>query len=256
MSIINILMVGVPEVGLNVLFMLYLLDIKKFNVFKIVCSIIGILVGINISRDIFDGLTISIASNTIAYIIVMWAIWKVNLRQSIIVSSLSVFIIVLSEILTVAPVVSYIVERILQFEFLSAVFIWSLPTRIIQILIILTICKKIVNLNNYILINKRWSKLSLSQRITTILSVLFIFTSTIFSMNYSEFYMKMKINNIDISIFSSSMQLLLLQSVVYLILTLILLKRTSDYENFKTILNLSQDELMEFLERGEKNEKA
>lgn len=256
MSIINMLTVGVPEIGLSVVLMLYLLDIKKFNLFKMLFTAILIFICIHVAKDFTSGLTVSIALNTIIYTIAMWAIWKINIRQSTIVSSLAVFIIILSEILTVAPIVSHVVEKVLQLNFLNAIFIWSLPTRIIQIITILIVYRKNVNLNNYILLNKEWFKFSLSQKITTVFSVMFIFSSIVFSMNYSEFYMKMKINSIDTQLFSSSMQLLLMQSITYLILALILLKRISDYENFKTILNLSQEELIEVLEGGDNDEKA
>lgn len=264
MSIVNVMFVGFPEVLLSTVFMFIVTNgTKEFvrnilsNVVKSMISTIFILSFIYLIRYNVSGVVGITFLNTIVYSVCMFLFWKFNIRQSLICGSLAVFVIIISEIITVAPTVSIIVENILKYDFISAKIIWSLPTRIIQMLIISIITIKNLSLKDNTLLVTSWKQFSNGQKFTSVFSIALVFISIIFSTNYSDFYVKMKINNINVSLFSSSMFMILIQSIIYLFTTLLLLNRTSKYEDYKNILHRNPSEIIDILNNlkgGENNE--
>lgn len=261
MTIINILTVGVPETFLSIAFMLAVLrgrivekneNILVFLVKQIV-SIIFILFCFYNVRSRFNGLILITFINVLIYSVAMKVFWKFNNRQGLLAGSLAMFVIVFSEITTVAPITELIIEGIMKYNFLDSKIIWSLPTRIIQSLTILLILKRNINLKINKLLVATWDKLTHSQKYTSVILNIFILVSVIFAVNYSELFMKMKANNIDISMFETSINILLIQSVSYLLVALMLLNRTSKYESYKTVLYSMPEDIIKALDGIKKN---
>ncbi|GEM_PF-4767355 len=261
MTITNILTVGVPETFLSIAFMLVVLRGKIVEknenilvfVVKQIVSIIFILFCFYNVRSRFNGLILITFINVLIYSVAMKVFWKFNNRQGLLAGSLAMFVIVFSEITTVVPITKLIIEGIMKYNFLDSKIIWSLPTRIIQSLTILLILKRNINLKINKLLVARWDKLTHSQKYTSVMLNIFILVSVIFAVNYSELFMKMKTNNIDISMFETSINILLIQSVIYLLVALMLLNRTSKYESYKTVLYSMPEDIIKALDGNKKN---
>lgn len=253
-NLFNILTVGMPESILTVIFAILVCNGKSvlkenriIEILKIILSSVLMILFATFIRTKLTSITFITISNMLFYYLIFSIIWKCNIRQSILIGSLSMFMIVFSEIVTVMPTTMYIVERFTNYSFLDTKILWSIPTRIIQIISIIILFKFNISFKNNILLIKRWSDLEKSRKTTITLLSFLIMLAVIFNVNYSEIFVKMKINNIDISLFYVSMIVIVIETVIFLCTILFLLNRTTNYENFKEILYRKPDEIFEII---------
>lgn len=254
MSIINILMVGVPEVGLGFLMMLLIFkdNSRKQNnntmyMIKLLLSVIIAIVLIRLNREYTKNITNLALISTFIYSFVFKVVWSFNVRKSILSGCLIMFVLILSENVTTFPANQLILQKMGNYNFLDTRIIWSLPTRIIQVVIIWLVKRFKFSLKNHILLNFKWRQLSNSEKSTSILLIFLMVLSIYFNSNYGEVFMKLKLNNIDIKVFNLNLIIIFIQTVIYIGLTIILLSRTSGYENYKHMIHSSKRTMIDIL---------
>lgn len=251
MSIINMLTVGVPEIALGFCIILLIFQREKIQkerkyifIFKLILSTTITMVLIRFSRKNVSNIMNVALISTLIYSVVFVVIWNFNIRKSILSGCLIMFILILAENTTTFPINQLILNKMTSYNFLDMIFIWSVPTRIIQILIIILIFKFKISLENHILLNLTWGKLSSGKKLTCILLMLLMILSIYFNSNYGDIFIKLKTNDIDVEIFNINLIVIFIQTIIYIVLTMIILNRTTNYENYKKLLYSDKDEIM------------
>jgi hypothetical protein len=228
MRIRDIILVGFPEIFLAVLFGYKLLK-KEFQykaVFHIIFSTIFILAIAVIVRNYFKDIVTITLLNTMSYFIAYKIIMKFNCRQALFAATISMFTIVLAENATLLPTLSALENH----NFFDTRIIWTVPTRLLQLMILLFVIHLKINFERSPLFKNDWKYLSKAQRITV---TLFLFLSIVtidFACNYTEVVIKNYINHQFMSI---NMIKIMIENIIFMFVALVLLSRTIYYEDFK-----------------------
>lgn len=238
-SLIDLLVVGIPEVGLAIFISIILLQ-KEFkisfqNIFKFSASVIGVLGFIYYARSNLSNIAIIGYISTLGYILGFKYLWGFNNRKSILMGSISMYVIMISEFLTYP-----IYHLIKQYEygvFFNNRLFFSMPSRLFQILFILIIIHFKLYINNLDLIEKPWCKLIKSSKITICFLITLLVVCIIFNFNYSDLFVKIEMNEINILGFEINLKLYFIETLLFIIICLIFLNRISKYEMYKKILN-------------------
>jgi len=241
MSLFDAIVVGVPE---SLLIVLIGIVTIKGNVFKaktfdlkdivklLIVSIVFPLSLIIIRGNVHNFIIIGLTSLTIN-ILILKTIFQFNLRQALLGAYLAMFTLVFAETFS-TPIISLLRVKYSGYYF-NYRFMFSLPTRIFQIMI-LFICLRF-NLKSNKLLNLEWHLLSKSKKTNFYIIGLLLASGYLFSMNYSEVFFKVNLYNIDVEKIFFNIQIFFIETIVFMIVTVILLNRTILYENYRYALN-------------------
>ncbi|WP_432661992.1 hypothetical protein R9X47_15615 [Wukongibacter baidiensis] len=241
MSLVDAMIVGAPEV---LLICLTGLVIIKGNVFKskefdlkfivkiLLVSIIFPIVIAIVRRNIHSFIIINFIS-LLYFILVLKIVFQFNIRQALLGGYLSMFALMFCEIFP-TPIINLLRVKY-SGDYFDYRFIFSFPTRILQ-MTILFICLKF-NLKSNKLLNLKWNLLSKSKKITFYVITLLLVSGYLFGVNYTEIFFKIKLYDIKVDKIFFNIQIFLIETIVFIIVTIVLLNRTILYENYKEILN-------------------
>lgn len=243
-----------PEVILSTIFATMLSKGRGYwkdnipeKVLKVIATIIFIVSVMYLNRMYVDNLIMIVMINTVSYIFSYYAFLNFNILQAIWIGTLSVYIIIFAEIVTIFPITQYLMGIVNKNEFFGLRFLWSLPTRIIQLILIIIVYKNNYSFKNNVLLNTKWKMLSSPRKLTIVVLTLLNVMSILFNINYTDFFVKLKISGIDVNTFRFNMLLTFIETLIYLMLTLILLNRTSNYEDFKEIVYREPKEIFKMI---------
>lgn len=241
MSLVDAMIVGAPEVFLICLTGIILIEgnifkYKEFDlkfIIKIVLiSIAFPLVIIIVRRNINSFIIINFIS-LLYFILVLRIVFRLNIRQALLGGYLAMFALIFSETFA-TPIMNLVTIKYGGYYFDNRLIL-SIPVRGLQI-IILFICLKF-NLKSNKLLNLHWNVLSKSKKITFYVITSLLVSGYLFSVNYTELFFKIKVYDIDVEKIFFNIQIFLIETIVFIIVTIVLLNRTILYENYKEILN-------------------
>lgn len=258
MSLFDAMVVGIPEVLLICLTGIVLI---KGNIFKseefdlkfiikiLLGSIVFPLVLIIVRKNINSFILMSFIS-LLCYIIILKVIFSFNTRQALLGGHLAILTLIFCETFS-TPIIELLRVKYSGYYF-NYRFIFSFPTRIFQIIIVF-ICSKF-NLKSNRLLNLQWNLLSKSKKITFYVIVSLLVSGYLFSINYTELFFKINLYDIDVKKIFFNIQIFFIETIVFMIITIILLNRTILYENYKEILNSPQKTLETLLYNSTEDE--
>lgn len=241
MSLFDAVVVGTPEGILSFLTGIVLI---KGNIFKskefcfkfiikiFLVSIVFSLALIIIRKSINSFIIISFIS-LLYYTLILRMIFRFNIRQALLSGYLGMFALMFCETLS-TPIINLLRAKY-SGDYFDYRFIFSFPTRIFQI-IILFICLKF-NLKSNKLLSLEWDLLSKSKKITFYVVMSLLASSYLFSVNYTELFFKIHMYDIEVEKVFFNIQIFLIETLVFIIVTMVLLNRTILYENYKEILS-------------------
>ena len=239
-EIINIIFVGFFEILLAYIFAILICrgtndEVKKDwkHSTTLILLTVSTLALVRLNRNLINNFIITTMVTTFIYFLGLRFVLKLRTRFSILGASLIMLLFMLTETLTVQPVAALIQNVIRNNGFMGARFYWSLPTRVVQLFVIFALSKFRISFKNNILFKKDWKELTDAKKITTIILLSFLLLSIYFNANYAEIFMKIKMNNIPIELFKSNLTSILISTVIFLIIPIIILLRTTNYESLK-----------------------
>ncbi len=247
MNIIDLLILGTPEIILTVLVILLLFkrDTLKNSKGKIIMNFMMscciILPQIYITRNYFNNLLPHSVITIIFYIIVLKAVWKIETWQSILLGIWCVFFIVFTEMVSSYPI---IFDLFTLETFNENRLFLTIPTRLLQILICIAIFKGNFTLSNHVFFKKSWNVLTISNKVTIIFLSIIPLICTLFYIFYLD-----KLFNLS----SLNLKLYFL-TLLFIIAALILQNRTRNYESFKEIFK-NDIEIIKKLTYSNRNDK-
>ncbi len=263
----KIICVGFPETILNIVFVLLIWKGKealfqKSNIFKIPIASIVLPIIFFFIKTKTTSLSIQIIISIIVFSLAFRYIFNMGLRNSAINSMVMLIYLILIEVISIHFVTRYMESIIKAFGFfhVNSMIIWTIPTRIFQILAIGVIYRyKICYKNNPLLFND-WSKLEKSDKKTIFILIRHLFASLILNTAYLEIYFHDQRYAAQIPEYIPNyMVLYIIQicSIYFLFSSLQLFMRLLDYEDlkgiflqgpvklFRTMLDASSKELLE-----------
>lgn len=261
MSLMDLMIVGIPEVLLIIFIIFAIYDFnllkqikQKKNILKMVTSIIIVLTINYLSRKIFSNFMMIGLCTTIIYMIVFKGIWKFKFYYSLLLGLLSCFILWSSEILTYPVVNKIIDDRLIISQLINNRIVLSIPSRIFQIIILFILIKINIKIINIELFNTEYRNLSLSQLISRILIIIMIILCLIFLINYIEIFMKITFNDLKMFFIKDDMKIRYILVICFVLISVMIFKRTISYEIDKQILNSPKLILEKIIQNSDKYE--
>lgn len=241
MSLVDAMVVGAPE---SILTLLIAIVVIKGNISKakkltlkfimkiLLVAVVFPLLMIIVRKNINSFITMSFIS-LLCYVLILRIVFQFNIRQALLSGYLAMFALMFCEIFP-TPIINLLRAKYSGYYY-DYRFIFSFPTRILQIMSLL-ICLKF-NLRSNKLLNLEWNLLSRSKKITFYVIMSLLASSYLFSVNYTELFFKINIYDIEIKKIFFNIQVFLIETIAFVIVTIVLLNRTILYENYKEILN-------------------
>lgn len=239
MSFKDIILVGVPDVSIVLIFGLFLCrsdffkDRKRHEIiYKFIFSVAFVLTAIIYTRSKVDNIMHVMYISAIAYAACYKFVWGLNIRMSILNGLMVVFFSssienVLSPVLISASKYANIFTQ-------SRVAV-SMPVRVIQMIIILCIYTLRINIGQIPLFTETWTKMKLSKKLSTIILILFVFVSYTVAGAYTDIMIKQAVYNLHVEEIQTSINHIYYAVILLTIFGLIIISRTKRYEEFREI---------------------
>ncbi|WP_432408525.1 hypothetical protein [Wukongibacter sp. M2B1] len=249
----KILLIGMPETLLNILFGLLIYKGReslkeKSNIWKIsLISIVFPLLAFSIKGYLNNSIQIQMIPALIILIIFIKVLWKTNVRCAFLMSAMATFITSIGEIATMQPVSGYIKNIIALHGFMhiKALIIWTIPTRIIQLITILVVYKFNLTFKNNKLLYGEWNELSSTQKMTTYSLFIHLLISITISTGYVEIFVKAMNRNMSIDFIKIPLIVMLFGSLYIIFSALNILFRQTLLEDIKGLFSQGASKLFE-----------
>lgn len=169
-------------------------------------------------------------------------IWKYNIRQSLLLSFVYIFIIDLAEGIT-SPMINILIKQFSLSSLLDNTFIITLPSRMFEILIVFIIYFNKLRLNG-VLFEKNMNELKKNDTFVLISIFILLSLGMVLYSNNANLYVKL--NELDINIFTVEfyLKINLLIPLAFMFLICLLLIRINKYYEFREILQKTPNELL------------
>lgn len=234
--------VGVPETWLVLLFGMILVYGNNFHkklkmlILKFIFSTVIILAAITIVRaNLKSIIDIGIIS-MIMYMVTYKFIFNFNVRKSLIVGSMSIFFIVITEIIFM-PFLSSMLDDISLFQA-------TLGTRLIQFLILSMMIYFNIGIGKLEILEIDWKELPKREKIYLSIIILLIILVALFNMGYSDLMVALTYIHVK----SNGLSLYFIQNIVFAGIVVYLLKRTRNYQIYKEFLGKTREDMfIEFI---------
>lgn len=241
-DISKILLIGIPETCLNIIFCLLIW--KGREAFKVKSNIWKIpLVSILLPSLIFIA-KLRISSITIQHVFVILIatvafsyFWKINKRCSFLISVLITLMILILETASMQFMSELINSTIEEYGFLhiKALLKLTMPTRIVQVIIVSILYKSNFSFKNNRLLFSNWGGLKKSEKVTIHILFRHLFVAIILSSSYTEIFLILKSYNIPIYLIRLPQYIAMFSSIYFLLSSLQLLMRQTLLEDLKNI---------------------
>lgn len=256
-DVVNFVSVWMPEIFLN--FIIGLLIWKgrgalkeKHIIIKLLISSILIPILLYFAKINIPNVIITTLITISAYSLFFKFLWKANVRYSVLSSILMMFVIMIPEIATVQLISEFIEGMIEKHSFFSVMFIWTLPTRILQLITIPTLYINKITFKSNKLLCAPWQELSKSEQIIIFILLRHLIVSIILSSCYTQIFKLGMKGIIQIEPIKSILYLVLLCSIYFLFSALQLLFRQASLEDFKLVFSQGTSKLFKvMLEAGD-----
>lgn len=241
MTLSDIILVAVPETLISILFGLkiagqlrdYWNKRIKFLT-NVILSLILIIAYEYYIRSSIPNIMITAYLTLFVYISTFKLVWKLNYRQSFLIGSCSVFIFIASDVVTIPIVNAFVVNneiiKIFHFRFLL-----SLPSRLLQLLILVIAFRfNIVIISKYLI--DKWDKTNkknifiVHSLIISILLCIFLIT------NNSDLYVKLLQSGINTEFLTTNIQLNFFCTVFFMLICIMVFIVASKYIEYKEIV--------------------
>lgn len=234
--------VGVPETWLVLLFGMILVYGNNFHkklkmlILKFIFSTVIILTAITIVRaNVKSIIDIGIIS-MIMYMVTYRFVFNFNVRKSLIVGSMSIFFIVITEIIFM-PFLSSMLDDISLFQA-------TLGTRLIQFFILSMMIYFNIGIGKLEILEMDWKELPKREKIYLSIIILLIILVALFNMGYSDLMVALTYIHVK----SNGLSLYFIQNIVFAGIVVYLLKRTRNYQIYKEFLGKTREDMfIEFI---------
>jgi hypothetical protein len=254
MSLTNILLVGIPNVFIVLLFgiILYQSDYfknkdKGIMVLKSIISTTLILWALTYIRAILQSVLYIGFMSMILYLLVLMIIWKLNVRSALFCSIMIVFLSSATENIY-TPLFLKLSET--SNIFTQSRVLMSLPIEITELFIILIVYYSKINIGNLHLFKNKWTEMTLSNKITSVFLIIFVLTGFIISCSYTDVLIKVVVFKINIDVIYDSIKYMFYGVLLLISSGLLIISRTKSYEdmkqevkNIKEVFNLPPEQL-------------
>jgi len=233
MSLGDIFLVGVPDALVWFTFGILLCNrdyFKSKNIFsiilKFIISSVIILSIVVYMRTIVSNIVYTSMLSALLYTIIFKIIWRFNTRTSIFTGILFVFMSTSIENI-------FIHISIYTKIFSESRFSMSIPIRIFEIILVYVVYRCKINLSDIIIFKTDWNNMKLSNKITTIILIIFIFLGFIVSNSYTDILIKQSLYKMDLTNIVFDIHLMFYGVILLVFSGLIIINRTIGYENIK-----------------------
>lgn len=253
-SLSNFLLIGLPETLLNYIFAMFVLKGKhafkdKNNIWRLIIPSFTIPLLMNIIKMNINNIILTTIIAIFISTLFIKLLWNTNKRCALLVSIIITFLIMISEIATMQLMSKAIQSLIKRYGFLDirALVIWTIPTRVIQLITILYVRKYNLTFRNNKLLFTSWNELEKSQRVTTHILFRHLIVSIILNSCYSQIFVNIIENNNSLNLFDLTLYLVLFSSIYFLISSLQLLFRQTLLEDLKLVFFRKPSEIFDIM---------
>ena len=237
LSLRDIVLVGIPEQLMSLLFALflvkgsYLSKNKAKSFLLLILSAFLIQYFIIVSRANFSNRIITSFISVLAYIIALKTCYKFRLWTSFLSAFLIILLLLFFDIFLVAPFANYL--QTTGSEFYESRLILSIPARIAHIFILFLQSKFKITIEGTLL-EKSWKELSSSIKSIIAQWFAFLTLSILVITNYIEFFKNSMIKDLDvISLFGVNVKIFYITTVLILIFVFLISKKIHAYIKIK-----------------------
>lgn len=245
MSLLKLILVGVPETLLNLLIGLVLCrdNVKKdwrSFILKMSISIIAILTVLFFVRRTFDSIVYTTTLMILMYVFTFKLVWKMNYRQSILSSCSTIFILVCLETITL-PLYDTILNKFNSHIFFEGTQLFASFLRVIHTMIFIFFTR--FNLRNNELISGKWESQDRYSKVAIIVIITSMIWCMISMLNYSDIYYKFMLTKADMSFLALNIKLIFLISICFFIFLLVLIYYVFNFLDTQKMLDISVEEV-------------
>jgi hypothetical protein len=237
MNISDILLVGIPDALVWFTFGILLCNRDYFKgknvlntILKFIISSVIILSIVVYMRTIVSSIVYTSMISALLYALIFKYVWGFNIRISIFTGLLFVFMSSSVENIF-TPFIIYMSKHSNVLS--QSRFVTTLPIRIAEIILVYIVYIGKFNLNTSVLFKYDWREIKLSNKIATILLIVFIFTGFIISNTYTDILIKQSIYKLDLSKIDEDIHLMFYGVVLLILSGLLIMNRTRNYEEIK-----------------------
>lgn len=251
MNLYILFFVSLPEAFLNLIIILLIagekdrLKINNSNVIRFVVTLILMLAASWFIRPIASNFVISISLHIIAYTLIMFLIYRMNIMYALLGISFALMLIVTTEVLYFPYIITYVHHGMENFTKAYPLFLpYSLPDRIVQVIVIRFLWKHDILLATRI--NRRFHKLFIASFL--ILTII----EDVFYLIFVTFSDKMPLSYqiaFSVGLFVMAVvQSFLIIKFIYLALGGVLVKGYGKYVELEENVKFAFDEIRNLLE--------
>lgn len=224
-SLFNLFVAGIPETTLIISLFLFMFQKEKLKdsyinlFFKFLLSCTLMLSSVFLSRNYFSTLVPHIFISILAYTVLYKSVWGTKNLQSFFLGVASMAFLILIETIVNCP----FALKLINLELISQnIALATLPTRIIQITSLFIVIKFNISLPEYAFNDLKNS--FMNRKLTVFFITVLLLISTIFLAFYVDYFFNSHFNF-----------MLSILAILFITISLILLFRMRNYENFKKI---------------------
>jgi len=214
-------------------------DWKSF-IFKMVASIIVILITIYFARREFKNYTLLTGTITLAYVILFKTIWEMNFRQSILSGCSTMFLLCCIETITL-PLYKIFLQTMKFTGLFDASILFSPFLRLLHVMIFLILTKW--NFRNNEVISGKWSKQNKHSKIAIIIIILSILWCMASMLNYMDFYDRIILFD-DTSFFIGNIRIFFWMTIWFFIFLMVLLYYIFNFLDTQKMFDISLEEIL------------
>jgi hypothetical protein len=252
MNLFEIFSIAIPEIiVINILTLLLYKKEKCFTMgqylLRLFITVVYLLTSIYYIRQNVNDLMVSGIIYLVVFTINYKIIWQYNIRQSLFLSFLYLFIIDLSEGIT-SPVINILIENFKISNIFNSMFIITLPSRIFEIILILVVYLNEIRFNN-VLFDKDAKELKKNDKFILLTILFTLCICFISNSNNMNLYIKLEELNVNLFAVEKFLKINLLIPLLFIIITLFLVLRIKKYYEFRSVAEKTPEEIiMDILE--------
>lgn len=248
-TVLKLILVGVPETILNLLIGLVLCrdNVKKdwrSFILKICISVIVSLIMIFFVRRIFYTFTLIGATMTLVYIFIFKLVWGMNFRQSILSGCSVIFFLICLETISL-PLYNTLLKNFNINNFFEASLPFTPFLRLVHTLVFIIFTKW--NLRGNQLISGEWRKQNKYSRIAIIVIIISIIWCMVAMVNYIDFNYKIVTNQENISFLIGNIKVVFWMTIWFFIFLLVLIYYIFNFLNAQKMLDISIEEIIKII---------
>ncbi len=179
------------------------------------------------------------------YVITFLLVWQMNIRQSILATSINMFVVLTLEVFTM-PLYQLLLDK-WQFDFIGPNFLVILIIRTIHILIFLLFTR--INFRDNELLIKKWDRMSFYLKLGVSTIIISMLWCSISMMNYNDMILKLIQTN-DVASITNNLTLSFWIIVTFFIFIFLFIYYILRFISIRKILDVTPEELIAQIGEG------